>query len=407
MTTSFEHQSVESIILQILLMLVFARGFAELAQKLKVPPVLGELVAGIILGGNLLGWVELNQTIYFFAQIGIVLLLFNIGIDCDFAKLIKVSRLSGILACGGLLIPFVLAYLTCTYIFNLPEISALFVAGTLTATSIAITMRVLSQYQFEQSLEARVVLGAAVIDDIVGIMILGSIYHFAHSGEFSVIAILKMLAFILVFLWLTPRLVNISGVLLQKFVAKDPLPGLVPIGMLSLILAFAYLAEYVDIPAIIGGFTAGLALSRHSEQVIHMERHISKKFRSRIKRDLNPLAMIFTPIFFVSVGLSVDFSAIDWGSSFIFWFSLAMTAIAIVGKMLSGILLPLRLKSKVLCGAAMVPRGEVSLIFAQIGMSSGQLSQEVYAGLLAMIIYVMLFSPFWIKFIFQRLKPEQ
>ena len=248
--------------LHLLIILVTARLFAEIAVHLGAPAVIGELTAGIVLGPSLLGWIEPGEIIRYLAEIGILLLLFEVGLDTDIRKLMNTGRSSVIVALGGFIIPFVLGYLIASVAFDLPTLVSLFIGGALTATSIGITLRVLSDLGQRNSREGQIVLGAAVLDDVLGVVLLALLYEFSIAGGITLANTGKVLAFITLFFVLAPIAAKLISVLIKHVDDASDLPGLIPTAMVSLVLLFAWLAHNMGAPELLGGFAAGLALSR-------------------------------------------------------------------------------------------------------------------------------------------------
>jgi Kef-type K+ transport system membrane component KefB len=394
--------SIELALFQLFLILVIARLLAEFAFRMGLPSVLGELVAGLLLGASGLGWVEVNDVISLFAEIGIVLLLFEIGLHSNVIELIHVGKQSVLVALGGLIFPLVLGAVAAYWFFDLPLLTSLFVAASLTATSIAITVRVLSQQKIQHTIVARIVLGAAVLDDVVGVILLGLLYEFARAGEVDAMKSLALMFYVMVFVLLTPLAVNFISAIVERLEKNDSLPGLVPVSMVSMVVLFACLAELMGLPRIIGGFAAGVALSKNFNRLVKMPAHIHRAFARKINRELTPIAQLFTPVFFVTVGLSLDLHDIDWEQDFVIGFGVVMLFLAVLGKILGGLLLKLDWPQRLLIGLAMVPRGEVSLVYAQLGLAAGVFNHEIYAALLAVIAALVLLSPYWMSLFYSR-----
>jgi Kef-type K+ transport system membrane component KefB len=181
------------------------------------------------------------------------------------------------------------------------------------------------------------------------------------------------------------------------------MPGLIPVLLMAMILLFASAAHSMGAPLLIGGFAAGLALSRRFFLPFGAALRTDPDFTQHVHNEMKPIIHLFTPLFFIMVGVSLDLSTVDWGSPFIWTFSLSLAVVAILGKMIGGwILLSEPLYRRTLLGMAMVPRGEVGLIFAELGRVAGILDNEVYAALVIVIAYTTLFAPFWIKGYYRR-----
>lgn len=385
------------LLLQIAAILIVARLFAEIAARFNTPRVIGELFAGILLGPSLLGWIEPSDPIKLLAEIGIILLLFEIGLETDLGRMIRSGPRALVLALVGFIAPFILGAGLCYYTFNLPILVSLFVGGTLTATSIGVTVRVLADLGRESSSEGQIVLGAAVVDDILGVILLAVLYEFSVSGAVSLVNAGWIVIYVSIFFILAPIAAKLLSYAIHHFHQLSEEPGFIPIALVALVLAFAALAHYVGAPELLGGFAAGIALSRRFFLPLGLTLQLSPGFNRRMHERMKPIIQLFTPIFFVMVGLSLDLSAVDWSSPFIWVFSIVVTVVAIVGKLAGGLMVPENHYTRVAMGMAMVPRGEVGLIFAELGRISGIFSNEIYTGMVIVVAYTTLLSPFWIK----------
>ncbi len=388
--------------LSLLIILIGARLFAEIAVRLKAPPVIGELTAGIVLGPSLLGWLEPNEVLKLLAEIGIIMLLFEVGLETDTKRLIHAGKKSMIIALSGFLMPFALGFGLSYYIFGHSLLLALFIGGTLTATSIGITIRVLSDLRRRNEREGQIVLGAAVIDDVLGVILLALLYEFSVSGDVSLINAGKVFLFVTVFFLLAPILAKLMASVIKHFDQASEIPGLIPTSIVSLVLLFAWLAEIIGAPELLGGFAAGLALSRRFFFPFALKLRADTHFAERVEQQMKPIIHLFTPVFFVMIGVSLNFHEIDWSSPFIWVFSLSMLAVAIVGKLVGSLLIKESGLMRLIIGLAMVPRGEVGLIFAELGRVAGIFSTEVYAAMVIVIALTTLLPPFLMKLLYQR-----
>lgn len=389
---------------QLLTILLFARLFAEIASRWGAPSVIGELLAGVLLGPSLLGWISPVELFRLLAEIGIILLLFQVGLETDARRLLRAGRKSVLVALMGFFLPLVLGYLVSSLIFGIRPFIALFIGGTLTATSIGITVRVLSDLHRHQSEEGQIVLGAAVLDDVLGVILLALLYEFSVGGGVSLANTGKVVAFVAVFFVLAPVMAKLISVFIRHYDSVSELPGLIPTTIVSLVLLFAWLAHLIGAPELLGGFAAGLALSRRFFLPFGVSLHTDHVFSNKIETQMLPIISLFTPIFFVVVGLSLNLKAIDWSSPFIWSFSASLLAIAIFGKLAGALLLRENWPTRWLIGSAMVPRGEVGLIFAELGRFNGILSNEVYAALLIVIAVTTLMTPFVMKSLYTRFR---
>lgn len=388
----------------LLIILISARLFAEIATRLKAPAVIGELVAGIIIGPSLLGWIEPYQSIKLLAEIGIILLLFKVGLETDLHRLVRSGWKSGIVAIGGFVVPFLLGFLISLYLFGLPLLVALFIGGTLTATSIGITVRILNDLKVQYGKVGQIVLGAAVLDDIFGVILLALLYEFAVGGGVNLINTAKVFAFIVIFFLAAPFAAKAISLAIRYLDHRTEIPGLIPTMMVSLVLFFAWLARQVGAPEMLGGFAAGLALSRRFFFPLGATLRSDSIFSHKIETQMTPVINLFTPIFFVTVGLSLNLHQIDWGDGYIWGLSAALFTIAILSKFSGALILRESWSSRIAIGIAMIPRGEVGLIFAELGRVGGVFSNETYAALIIAIALTTLLSPVALKAFYVRNK---
>lgn len=386
---------IHDILLQLVVILFAARALGELVARFKIPSVIGELFAGILIGPSLLNMMEPNETIKLLAEIGIILLLFEVGLETDIARLAKTGNRPFIVAIGGVVIPFVLGFFVSYTLFQLSLLVSLFIASTLTATSIGITMRVLTDLKKQSSDEAQIVLGAAVIDDIIGIVLLSILYDFSQSSRVDFLNIGHVLVFISIYLVFAPVVAKLIVSVISHYEKKSEIPGFLPTTMVAVILLFAWLAHLMGAPELLGGFAAGLALSRQFFVPLGSFFNVSEDFVHKVEKKMKPIIHLFTPIFFVMIGLSLNLREIQWSSSFIWLLSLSLLVAAVLGKLASGFLLFRENKwIKWAVGIAMVPRGEVGLIFAEIGRESQIFDQDLYASLIIVIAATTVFTPF-------------
>jgi len=383
--------------LQLLIILLTARLFAELATRLRSPPVIGELLAGVVLGPSLLGLIQPIEAIRLMAGVGIILLLFQVGLETDIRRLINTGAKSVVVAMSGFFLPLILGFLCAFHIFNLSVLESLFIGGTLTATSIGITVRVLNNLSLQHHGVGQIVLGAAVLDDILGVILLALLYEFSIGGGVNFVNASKVFIFIALFFLMAPIAAKLISFVIKRFAVSSQIPGLIPTSIVSLVLFFAWLAHSIGAPELLGGFAAGLALSRRFFLPLGIALRRDEAFASVIEQQMQPIVQLFTPIFFVVVGLSLNLREIDWSSPFIWMFSLVMMLVAVVAKLLGALFIREPLIQRLLIGVSMVPRGEVGLIFAELGRTSNIFNNEIYAGLIIVIALTTLLSPFVIK----------
>jgi len=373
--------------------LISARLVAEFAVKLRVPAVVGEIVAGIVLGPSLLGWIEPVESLRLLAEIGIILLLFQVGLESDFMRLAKAGYQAVAVASIGVAAPLGLGFVVAHYGFSLSVLVSLFVGGTLTATSIGVTIRVLSGLGLRHGAVAQVVLGAAVIDDVIGVILIAILYEFSVNGGFSWMNFGNVVLSITAFIIVTPVASKVFTLIVQQLEPMSEMPGLVPVSTVVLVLFFAWLAHTIGAPELLGGFAAGLALSRRFLRPLGAALHENPGFTERVERETRPFVQLFTPIFFVVIGLSLELHRIEWGSPDIWIFALTFLAIAVVTKLVSGLAMSGSWKSRFAVGLAMIPRAEVGLVFAKLGAESGVFDATIYAALVIVIVATTLLPP--------------
>jgi Na+:H+ antiporter len=393
---------IHTFFLYLLVILLMARVFAEVASRLSIPPVIGEILAGVLLGPSLFGWIEPVESLRLLAEIGIILLLFEVGLDTDIKRLIRSGTRAVIVALPGFFLPFLSGFALAFWVFELPLLVSLFIGGTMTATSIGITVRVLADLNRQNSREGQIVLGAAVLDDILGVVLLALLYEYSIGGGISVVNTSKVLVFIAAFFVLAPVAARLFSLVIKHFDAVSEIPGLITTTIVSLVLFFAWVANAVGAPELLGGFAAGLALSRRFFLPLGVALRSDPQFADRIEKQMKPVIHLFTPIFFVVVGLSLNLREIDWGSTFIWLFSLSLFLISVVGKLVGAFMLKESWQMRCMIGTAMVPRGEVGLIFAELGRVSGIFTNEIYAGMVIVIALTTFLPPLVMKWFYGR-----
>ena len=393
---------VHNFFLTLFLILVCARIFGELFERIGIPSVLGELSAGLVLGVSGLGLVEVGDILKVLAEIGIILLLFEVGLETDVNRLKEAGPKATIVALFGIIFPFASAFFLGYYVFALDAYIALFIGGTLTATSIGITLRVLRDIHKEQTNIAQIVIGAAVIDDIIGVILLVFVYDFAMSQSFELMNTLKTMLFVGAFLLIAPPAANIISSAFKKFEHLTKVSGFIPTAIIALILLLSYLSHLMGAPEILGSFMAGIALSRRFFLPFGLGLQKGQVFIQKIKISMRPIIELFTPIFFVVVGLSVNLRVLPLNSPDFWLMAGAFLLIAVVGKYLGAFFITQKCRmNNMLIGISMIPRGEVGLIFAEVGRVNGILNNEIYAVLLLVIIATTIFPPFLLKHLFK------
>jgi Kef-type K+ transport system membrane component KefB len=396
---------IHTFLIQLVLILISARVVGEVAAYFKAPSVIGELVAGILIGPSVLALVEINPPIQLLAEIGIILLLFEVGLETDVGKLTASGGKACIVAIVGVILPFLLGFGISYYIFGFSTLASLFIGSTLTATSIGITLRVMQDLKKQNSHETQIIIGAAVLDDIIGIVLLAMLYEFSVSGTIDLLNSGKVLLSIILFFLISPPAAKIASFIIGKWEKKSEIPGLLPATIVSLILLFAWIAHQLGAPELLGGFAAGLALSRQFLFPFGAYFQQEPEFSMRVEEQMKPIVHLFSPIFFVSIGLSLNLKDIEWSSNAIWMTTILLLLAAIIGKLASGFLLRNEtFSTKLIIGTAMIPRGEVGLIFANIALTTGVFKDDIYAAVILVIIFTTLTAPFALRAIYSRMQ---
>ncbi len=394
--------------------LLAARFCSEVFARFGIPGVLGELFAGVLIGPTFLGWVSPDDTLKTLAEVGIILLLFEVGMDTDIFRLARTGSKPIVVALLGVALPMGGGYLLGHEVLHLGLLPSLFIAGTLTATSIGITVRVLDDVGQRRSHEAQIVLGAAVLDDVLGVLVLAFLYQFAQSGSVELADIGGVALYIFLFMLLAPVVGKGVGTVIAHFDRKSAAPGLLLTMAMSLIMLFSWLAHVVGAPEIMGGFAAGIAMSQHFHVNVGGKKEgvllrgwnrlfaARPEMSHRLEEQMRPLIHTFTPLFFVMIGVSINFREIDFASASIWLDTAGLLLVAVFGKLAAGFFIAENRLRQTLIGLAMIPRGEVGLIFAQIGYAQKILSPELYASILLVIAITTVLPLFALKWAYGR-----
>src|SRR6185437_3885175 len=364
------------------------------------------LVAGILLGQSVLGVIPAHgpaaDVVHVLAELGVVLLLFEIGVDTDLRELFRVGTASLSVATMGVVLPFALGFVYWAYVphaatagvANLTT-TAIFVGATLTATSVGITARVLSDLQKMHTPEARIIIGAAVIDDVLGLVILAVVSGLAAGVSVGALAVLRILGLAVGFLVLAVLVGRYAAPRLFDLVVRMRVRYVLLVFAMAFVLGLSGVAALVGSALIIGSFAAGLILSGINQF-------------DTIEREVRPIVSVFAPIFFVSVGASVNVRLLDpshAGTRSILGVAAVLTLLAVVGKLAAGWAAPWVRFRRLVVGVGMVPRGEVGLIFADIGRRAGILNEAIFGAILLMIMATTFLAPPGLKLLFGRLPP--
>ncbi len=379
-----------SLLFTLVLILLVAKLAGELAERLGQTAVLGELLAGVVLGGSALDLVPESEVLHFLSEIGVILLLFEIGLHSDLDELIQAGAQATAVAVVGVVVPFLLGY-ALARAWDLPALTAIFVGATLTATSVGITARVLADLGRLEDVSARIVLGAAVIDDILGLIVLALVSGLAKTGRFSVGVLFWTLAISVAFLGAALVLGVRLAPWLFRWVTRMRVRGVLIVYAVAFCLLLAAISQQLGLATIIGAFAAGLVLAKIDE-------------RAHIQELLHPAADLFVPVFFVLIGTKVQlgvFNPTQPGAGRLLLLTGLLVLAAVVGKLVSGLAIYQRGIRRLPVGVGMVPRGEVGLIFAGLGLSSGLGGPELYAALVAVVMLTTFVAPVWLRALYR------
>ncbi len=347
-------------------------------QKFKQPGVIGEVVAGVLVGPALLGWVPATELMDFIAELGAIFLLFLVGIETRLGDILGVGKEAVFVGTLGVLVPFGSGWAIGLYI-GYGQVTSLFVGTALVATSVGITARVLQELQVLSRPYSRIILGAAVIDDVLGLIVLAIVSGIAATGSFVVgdVTVLVLLSF--AFVAGAATLVPV-----MKRVKMDWLPFSTPIEFAIVFgVGMAGLSAVIGLAPIVGAFFAGILLAEFEaagEGTINLEEPI------------HGAAALLTPVFFAAIGLHLELGLLVQPQ--VLMLGTALTIVATIGKLLGGLgALSQGVRKAAVVGIGMVPRGEVGLIVAALGLSAGAVGGEQYAVVLFVVVATTILAP--------------
>lgn len=372
-----EHAS--DILLSLFIVFVAAQIGAEIAQRLKLPGVVGEIAAGCVVGPSLLGWIQPSEALDVLAEIGVVLLLFSVGLETRLADLQKVGRSAFLVGVLGVVLPFVLG-VGWAISAGFPINKSLFIAAALVATSAGITARVLQELNALQRIESRVILGAAVIDDILAMLLLGVVVSLQGGGDLEWQHLLFVLGGAVGFIAVV-GFVGTRAMRKKSHWLEAPINPLSPLTIvLALCLGLAFLSTKFGLAAIVGAFLAGMLASETQQ-------------RESLEHQTQPLLALLTPFFFVLTGAKIELALLASADALLML--AVVTLIAIISKLGGGFLgaLALGKRSALIVGVGMVPRGEVGVVIASLGLASGVFSPKMYAVIVAMSLLTAMITP--------------
>jgi Kef-type K+ transport system membrane component KefB len=415
------------VLLSLVVIYIASKLGGELSRMMDFPPVLGELVGGVVVGAsalhllvfpesgaiatdsvimNILQFIgnlspeavtsvfqSQSEAISILAELGVIVLLFEIGLESDLRELKKVGYQAAIVACVGVVVPFAAGTAGLMFFFHTPAIPAIFAGAALTATSIGITSKVLSELGHLKSREGQIIVGAAVIDDVLGIIVLAVVASLAKTGEVDISNVIYLIVSATVFL--------IGSILLGKFFNKsfvtiaDKLQTRGKLVIPAFIFAFfmAFIGNAIHLEAILGAFAAGLVLDETDK-------------RKELDQQVIPIADILVPIFFVTVGARVDIGVLnpivpENQQGLII--AIFLVVVAIIGKVVTGwSVFGQPGINRWAIGVGMIPRGEVGLVFLGIGAASGAIDKPLQAAIIIMVILTTFLAPPFLRLAFKQ-----
>lgn len=414
------------VLLSLVIIYFASKVGGEICARINLPAVLGELVGGVVIGVSVLkllvfpeggmeatdsliiqllqstanltpGGTELvfesmSEVISVLAELGVIILLFEIGLESDLKELIRVGPSAAIVAVVGVVAPFVMGTAGLVFLFGLPVIPSVFAGAALTATSIGITAKVLAELGKLSSTEGQIIIGAAVLDDILGIIVLAVVGSLVKTGEVQVSQIIILMISAGAFLIGTILIGRLISPFLVGLVNQMKTRGQILITGIVFAFVLAYLANIIQLEGILGAFAAGLVLAETEK-------------RKELEEQIIPVADLFVPIFFVCVGARTDLGVLNPAipsnregliiASF-------LIVVAIVGKVITGFTVWGKPNiNKLAIGVGMIPRGEVGLVFAGVGSASGALSPATDAAIIVMVIATTFVAPPLLKAVFK------
>lgn len=383
-----------SVLKDLAIIVVFAKVFGLIARKLKAPQVVGEIIAGLVVGPSVLGIVKLNQFLDICAGLGVVLLMFSAGLGTNLKQLLHTGVKALLIACAGVLVPLIGGTLLYMGFYGFSAIgtpqffTAVFIGVIMTATSVSITVETLKELGKLKTELGTTILSAAIIDDVIGILVLTFVIGFKNPDSNPGFVALSTVAFFALS-------VVLGFVIYKAFKIIDkrwPHTRRIPILALALCFGLSYVAEkYFGIADITGAYVAGIILSK-----LHDSDYIEEKM------DINSY-MIFGPIFFASIGLKTEISGFTWE---LLLFSLAFVAVALVCKIIGcgamSRLCGFKGRETLKVGVGMMTRGEVALIVAQRGLTEGMIGSQYFTSVILLIIVSSILTPIFLKVLYSK-----
>ena len=383
-------------VLTVSILVLIAKVLAGLFSKVRIPPILGELTAGIFFGPYALGQfmvvfgqplISLNDIVRAFAEIGAILILFSAGLQMTFAQFRGVGVKSFIVAGFGVVLPFFLGFYTMVFLGQTLE-AGLIVGAALSATSIAITTRVLESLGMMNTEEARITINAAVVDDVLGLAVLAVVISIIQAGEIPTVLEIGARLSIIFALWLVLLVGLVSAIPhLLRLIPSWRVEGTEEAASTAICFGSASLAALLGLSPIVGAYAAGMGLA-------------SSKALTTVKSYIEKVNFLFAPIFFAVIGASLDLSLITWNALGIMVILVAVAAVSkLIGCGFPAAMLTRDAKIGFNVGVSMISRGEVGLVIAGLALTSAVIDQDVYAALVGVVVVTTAISPIVLEYV--------
>ncbi|MBD2463224.1 cation:proton antiporter [Oscillatoria sp. FACHB-1407] len=419
-----------AVLLSLVVIYFAAKLGGEICARINLPSVLGELIGGVIVGVSalhlivfpegsgtpdsaILSFLQMttglepesafgvfqaeSEVISVLAELGVIILLFEIGLESDLKELIRVGPQAAVVAVVGVAVPFAAGTAGLIALFGVPTIPAVFAGAALTATSIGITAKVLAELQRLSSREGQIIIGAAVLDDVLGIIVLAVVASLAKTGEIEISQVVYLIVGAAVFLIGSIFLGRFLSPYFVALVNRMNTRGQLLLSSLIFTFVLAYIGAAIQLEAILGAFAAGLVLAETEK-------------RHELEEQVIPVADILVPIFFVTVGARTDVSVLnplDPANREGLIIATFLIVVAIIGKVVTGLAVFGQPGiNRLAIGVGMIPRGEVGLVFVGVGSATGVLSQSLEAAIIVMVILTTFLAPALLRVVFQAAPTE-
>jgi len=377
--------------LSMLVVFVSAKVMAELFERMNQPGIVGEIMAGVLIGPSVLGWLAPSELLTALSDLGAMFLLFRVGLEVKSSELMKVGGTATLVACAGVIVPFLMGW-AILLLWHEPSNEAIFVGASMVATSVGITAQVLSGKGLLHEVSSRIILAAAVIDDVLGLLVLAVVSSLTHGkvnvAQLALTAFLAVAFTVIVAKWGTHAMERFVPHVEKRMRLSEPQFVL----SMAMLFGLSLLSVWIGVAAIVGAFLAGMALAESTGPRV---RHLS-----------NGVAELLVPFFLAGIGLHVDLSAFsNWSNALL---AATILAAAVISKFIGCGLGAWGMgKTEALrIGVGMIPRGEVGMVVAQIGLGFGIIRQNIYGVVVFMSVATTIVAPPLIKIAYRGVKPS-